>query len=209
MVLSKYSMDTFIAPRLSELTKVIVPDLHSCTKEYGNWVNIFILNTIVRVRIIKRDRQLIMYFLRKVEGAFQEYHEGRFFLESYVKSRNKAISSYFHSLRHFEAAMSLAYHAFDTIRIMNQGKKLFTKEDGSPLQRLNYLQNLSKHPDKGLSQSDISSELNISIWLTNEGIECHITKLLFSEFSSLLIKLAKSAEVISNPPLSSQKKNIT
>jgi len=208
MVLSKYSMDTFIAPRLSELTKIGAPDLHSCTKEYGNWVINFILNTIVRVRIIQRDRQLIMYFLRKVEGAFQEYHEGRYFLENYIKNRNKAISSYFHSLRHFEAAMSLAYQAFETIRTMIK-EKLFTKENGTPLQRLNRLQNLSKHANKEISRSDFSGEFNISIWLTNEGIESHDTTLSFSEFSLLLIDLAKLAEVISNPPLSRQKKNIT
>ncbi len=208
MVLSKYSMDTFIAPQLSELTKAIAPDLHSCTKEYGNWVINFILNTIFRVRIIERNRQLIMYFLRKVEGAFQEYHEGRYFLENYIKNRNKAISSYFHSLRHFEAAMSLAYQAFETIRTMIK-EKLFTKEDGTPLQRLNRLQNLSKHANKEISRSDFSGEFNISIWLTNEGIESHDTTLSFSEFSLLLIDLAKLAEVISNPPLSKQKKNIT
>ena len=208
MPLSKYSMDTFIAPRLSELTKVGAPDLHSCTKEYGNWVDNFVLNTIFRVRIIERDRQLIMHFLKKVEGAFQEYHEGRIFLENYIKNRNKAISSYFHSLRHFEVAMSLAYQAFDTIRTMIQ-EKLFAKEDGSSLQRLNRLQNLSKHANEELSRSDISGEFNISIWLTNEGIECHDTTLSFSEFSLLLIELANSAEVISNPPLSRLEKNIT
>jgi len=208
MVLSNYSMDTFIAPKMSKLTKIMAPDLHSCTKEYGNWVGNFILNTIFRVRIIERNRQLDLYFLKKVEGAFQEYHEGRNFLENYIKNRNKAISSYFHSLRHFETAMLLAYHAFETIRTMIQ-KNLFTQKNGSSLQRLNQLQNLSKHANKELSRSDISGELNISIWLTNEGIECHDTKLSFSEFSSLLIELAKSAEVISNPPLSRQKKNIT
>jgi hypothetical protein len=201
-------MDTFIAPRLSELTKAKAPDLHSCTKEYGNWVINFILNVIFRVKIIEQNRQLIMYFLRKVEGAFQEYHEGRYFLENYITNRNKKISSYFHSLRHFESAMTLAYQAFEAIRTMIK-EKLFTKEDGTPLQRLNKLQNLSKHANKEISRSDFSSEFNISIWLTNEGIESHDTTLSFSEFSLLLIELAKLAEVISNPPLSIQKKNIT
>ena len=208
MVLSNYSMDTFIAPKMSKLTKIMAPDLHSCTKEYGNWVGNFILNTIFRVRIMERNRQLDLYFLKKVEGAFQEYHEGRNFLENYIKNRNKAISSYFHSLRHFETAMLLAYQAFETIRTMIK-ENLFTKKNGTPLQRLNQLQNLSKHANKDISRSDFSGEFNISIWLTNEGIESHDTTLSFSEFSLLLIDLAKSAEVISNPPLSKQKKNIT
>ena len=79
MILSKYSKDNFIAPKLSELTKVGAPELLSFTKEYGNWVENFILNTIFRFRINGQTRQLIMFFLRKVEGAFQEYHEGEIF----------------------------------------------------------------------------------------------------------------------------------
>lgn len=202
-MLSNYSLDTFIAPHLSELTSVDVPLLHGCTGQYGHWVGNFILNTMLRVRIEDRKRQLILYFLRKVEGAFQEYHEGRDFLAVYLQKRNEAISDYFHALRHFEVAASLAYHAYDTLRTVVQ-KNLFTQADGSPLQRLNRLQNISKHANKELWRGDIPDNLSVQIWVTNSGIECHDTALSFTEFAELLQELAKLAEVLSNPPVNLQ-----
>jgi len=202
--LSNYSLDTFIAPHLSELTSLCVPNLEGCTGEYGPWVNNFILNTKFRVRLKDRNRQLILYFLRKVEGAFQEYHEGRDFLASYLQKRNEAVSAYFHALRHFEVAASLAYHAYDTVRTLVQ-EKLFTHDDGSPLQRLNRLQNISKHANKELGFGSIPDNLSIPIWLTNTGIECHDTALSFAEFAELLQELARLAEVLSNPPINRDK----
>jgi hypothetical protein len=201
--LSNYSIDTFVAPHLSELTSVGAPDLRGCTEEYGHWVNNFILNTIFRVRLKERNRQLVLYFLRKVEGAFQEYHEGRDFLASYLQKRNEAVSAYFHALRHFEVAASLAYQAYDTVRTMVQ-EKLFTQDDGSPLQRLNRLQNISKHANKELGRGGIPDNLSVPIWLTNTAIECHDTVLSFSEFAELMEELARLAEVLSNPPLNKE-----
>ena len=203
MPLPNYSLDTFVAPHLSELTSLGVPDLQGCTGEYGHWVNNFIHNTILRVRLENRNSQLVLFFLRKVEGAFQEYHEGRDFLASYLQKRNKAVSVYFHALRHFEVAALLAYHAYDTLCTITQ-KKFFTKDDGSPLQRLNHLQNISKHANKALGRGDIPDNLSVPIWLTNSGIECHDTVLSFAEFAETLRELAKLAEVWSNPPLNSK-----
>jgi len=200
MPLSNYSLDTFIAPRLSELTTVGAPDLRGCTKEYAHWTNNFILNTIFGIRLQDRNRQLILHFLRKVEGAFQEYHEGRDFLEKYLQNPGKAVSSYFHALRHLEVAAILAYHAYDTLRTMIR-ENLFTQNDGSPLQRLNHLQNLSKHANKELFQGKIPGDVSVTIWLTNTGIECHDKVLQFSEFAELMVELAKLAEVVSNPPI--------
>jgi hypothetical protein len=198
--LSDYSLDTFVAPHLSELTSLGAPDLEGCTDQYGNWVNNLILNTIFRVRLKAPSSQLVLHFLRNVEGAFQEYHEGRDFLASYLQKRNKAVSSYFHALRHFEVAALLAYHAYDTVRTMAQ-ENLFTQGDNSPLQRLNHLQNISKHANKKLGRGSIPDNLSVPIWLTNSGIECHDTVLSFTEFAELLQELAKLAEKLSNPPL--------
>jgi hypothetical protein len=197
MPLSNYSLNKFVAPKLSELRTVGAPDLRSCTKEYGNWVNNFILNTILKVRLPKRKRQLVMYFLRKVEGAFYEYHEGRNFLEGYLQNQGQAISLYFHSLRCFEVSALLAYHAYETIRTMIQ-EDMFTPNDGSPLQRLNRIQNISKHANGGISRGEVPDDLSLPIWLTNEFIECHNTKLSFSEFAEILVDLAKLAEVLSS-----------
>ena len=200
MPLSAYSLDTFVAPHLSKLTSVGAPDLEKCTDQYCYWVNNFILNTIFRVRPEDRNRQLTLYFLRKVEGAFQEYHQGRDFLTTYIQKPGEAVSAYFHALRHFEAASLLTYHAYDTIRSIIQ-EKLYGKGDGSALQRLNRLQNISKHANQELGRGDIPDNLSIPIWLTDTGIECHDTALSFCEFGELLKELAEISEVLSNPPV--------
>ncbi len=87
MPLSNYSLDSFVSPHLSELTTLGAPNLEGCTDEYCHWVNNFILNTIFGVRINVRKRQLVLHFLKKVEGAFQEYHEGRDFLGIYLQKK--------------------------------------------------------------------------------------------------------------------------
>lgn len=205
MALSNYARDTFVAPHLSELTTVGAPDLRDHLK---GWVNNFIVTTIVKLGKEYRHRQLILHTLRKVEGAFQEYHEGREFLEGYVNNRAE-ISSYFHALRHFETATLLAYHAYETIGTMIS-EKLFTQKDGSPLQRLNRLQNISKHANDDLNEANFPEGLTVPIWLTNTGLECHDeTELSFSEFAELMTDLAKLAEKISNPRLPTQNAETT
>jgi len=200
MGLSNYARDTFVAPGLSEITAVGAPDLRN---EAKGWINRFILTTVIKLGKEYRPRQLILHTLRKVEGAFQEYGEGREFLEVYVNNRAE-ISSYFHALRHFETAALLAYHAYDTIKTMIS-EKLFTQNDGSPLQRLNRLQNISKHANEELNECHCPEGFTVPIWITNTGLECYDkTELLFSELAELMTDLAKLAEKISNPPLPTQ-----
>jgi len=197
-MLSNYARDTFVAPHLSGLTTAGAPDLRNQAK---GWINNFIITTIVKLGKKYRHRQSILHVLRTIEGAFQEYQQGREFLERYVDNRAE-ISSYFHALRHFETAALLAYRAYDTIRTVIS-EKLFTPNDGSALQRLNRLQNISKHAHEDLNEANFLEGLTIPIWLTNTGLECHDqTVLLFSEFAELMKDLAKVAETISNPPAS-------
>jgi len=202
--LSNYALDTFVAPHLSELTSIGAPDLEGCAAQYGHWVNNFIFNTILGVPLKDRNRQLYLYFLRKVEGAFQEYHEGRDFLASYVQKGNGAVSAYYHALRHFETALLLAYHAYDTVRTMIQ-ENLFKQNDGSSLQRLNRLQNISKHANEKLERGEIPGKPSVPIWLTNTAIECADTALSFSEFAELMEELARLAEMLSNPRVNKEK----
>jgi len=181
---------------MSRLTDVGAPDLREQAK---SWVNNFILTTIVKLGKDYQYRQLILRTLRSIEGAFQEYQEGREFLSTYVDKRAD-ISSYFHALRHFETSTLLAYHAFDTIRTMIS-KDLFAQNDGSPLQRLNRLQNITKHAHKEMGRGEVPKGSIVPIWLTNTGLECHDkTKLTFSEFAGLMADLTRLADIISQPP---------
>jgi hypothetical protein len=194
MPMSGYALDTYVAPRLSELTVVGAPDLTDRISDSGQWVNTFLLNTILKVTLSERDRQLDLHLLRKADGAFREYDGARAFLTVYLDRRGEAVSAYFHALRHFETAMTLAYQAYGTLASMTHAT-LFTKGDGSAIQRLNWLQNVSKH---AVVNGSVPEDLSVHTWLTDAGIECHDTSLSFAEFAELLVTLAGLAEIVSN-----------
>jgi hypothetical protein len=196
--LTGHALDTFIAPRLSELTVVGAPDLRGCTESYGTWVNVFVLNTIFNVMPPARSRQLSLHFLRKTDGAFQEYEDARVALSSYLARPGERVSAYFHALRRFELAAILAYEACDTLSTMIT-ERFFQKKGGTPLQRLNRLHNLAKHANKELERGDVPQDVAVPIWTTDTGIEAHDAKLDWSEFAELLQGLARCAEMVANP----------
>ena len=198
MPLTAYSLDKFVAPRLSELTCVGAPDIGQCSQHCGGWVNAFILNSMLRVKIEDRYRMLSIQLLRKTEGALQEYHEARDHLAKYLIDPGRAVSAYFHALRHFETSLILAYQAYEALRYMVQ-ERLFEQDDDSPLQRLNRLQNLTKHVCQELERGDLPKDLSLPTWLTDTAIECHDSSLPWSEFAELLRELAKVADVVANP----------
>ena len=175
MPLTAYSLDKFVAPHLSELTCVGAPDVSDCSEHYGRWVNAFILNSMLRVKIEDRYRMLSMQFLRKTDGALQEYHEARDYLVRYLADPGQAVSAYFHALRHFEASLILAYQAYETLRYMVQ-ERLFEQDDDSPLQRLNRLQNLTKHACQELERGDLPKDLSLP--MVGDGLSCGMPRQL-------------------------------
>jgi hypothetical protein len=146
---------------------------------------------------------LSMQFLRKTGGALQEYHEARDYLVRYLADPGQAVSAYFHALRHFEASLILAYQAYETLRYMVQ-EGLFEQDDDSPLQRLNRLQNLTKHACQELERGDLPKDLSLPMWVTDSAVECHDSALSWSEFAELLTELAKVADVVANPTIPEQ-----
>ncbi len=202
MPLSDYSLDKFVAPKLSQLNEWAVRDLRGCVREYGCWVDNFILNSIFRVGIPRGRRQLMLYFLRKTDGALQEYEEARTFLGRYVAASRPSLSHYFHALRHFETAMMLAWQACDAMNmVMEQdgGRASYKGGDGSAYDRLRRIQNIVKHAAEKLLCGRLSPEPSVPVWLVNEGVESSDCSLTFDELAQLLTQLGAVAEEVSNP----------
>lgn len=205
MPLSNYALDKFVAPKLSELTEDSAPGLKDYGEVKGHWLADFVLKSIFITRIEPLRRQVVMDFLRKVEGAFREYEEARELLSRFLAARTDKehafVYLYFHCLRHFETSMILAYGAYMVFEALRKGfapeaPRMFEKEDKSGLQRLNRLQNVAKHASDMLMKRKLDGEHAIPLWLTNRGIECSDCSLSFAEFAELLRGLGDAADTL-------------
>ena len=89
--------------------------------------------------------------------------------------------------------------------------KAFERDDGSIEQRLNLLDNASKHLKKRIAAGQILADTVSPTWLSNRGLECTDGFLSWEETAEVLREIAKWAEVASSllpqhgsstPPLS-------
>lgn len=196
MPLTNYSLDNFVAPHLSELTQNNAPELRMDQQDY--WVRNFILNTLFGVRLLDPHRQYVYNFLRKVEAAFYEYGNARLLLEEYIIIGRDAVSKYLTAVIHFESCQAQAYQAYMLVKNIIGQNKLFEKNDGSTLDRLNKMYNLSKHVEAKIAKGELPGDSLLPVWITNNGIESSMVALTFNELIDLLKDLGEVAQKLSN-----------
>lgn len=197
MPLSNYSLDKFVAPNLSELTENSAQELIMDQQDY--WVRNFILNTLLGVRLLDPYHQYIYNFLRKAESAFHEYANARLLLGEYIDQGKDAVSKYLSAVLHFEICLAQAYQAYMLAKNIIGLEKLFNTGDGSALDRLNKIYNLSKHVAERISEGKLPEESILPVYITNNGLETHATYLNFNELVELLQDLGEMALKLSNP----------
>jgi hypothetical protein len=203
-IMSPHTLDTFVAPHLSELTECNAPDLEDVVKSSGLWLVHFVMNSSLRINY--GPKGLIMGFLRRSQAAVDEYRLGRQHLLAWVSANRETrrLSDILNALRHMEAAIGLLYQA---LLLAHQVAKqvdptigrLYTSGDGSPEGRMGLLYNASRHSDERLAKS-ASEGLTSPVWLTNAGIEATGARLLWTELEGLVGALASTATYLSNPP---------
>jgi hypothetical protein len=201
--LSKYALDTFVAPKISELTVCSIPDMSNHSSESEHWVSNFILNSIFRVSVEPRPKQYILFFLRRAETAFREYENARISFQDYVDGRRQRVSVYFKSLFHFETCIAQMWQAIDQTmsfgkRATGETTKIYTKGDGSSYERLNNLYNISRYAGDNIPESG-----TLPVWLTNVGLEAKDISTSFVELAEILGEIGNMADTFSNPPVSS------
>lgn len=197
MTLTNYSLDNFVAPHLSEITVNSAPEVMTDQQNY--WVRNFILNTLIGVRLLNPARQYIMNFLRKTESSFHEYSNARLLLSEYIASDRDAISKYLSAVLHYEVCLAQTYQACMLAKNIIGLTKVFETGDGSTLDRLNKMYNLSKHMDTTIAAGQLPEDSIIPVWLTNDGLQSHVAALSFAELAKLLEDLGKIANKLSNP----------
>lgn len=194
MMLSSYSLDKFVAHRLSSVTACGAPDLGE-TK--GNFLTAFILNTMLRVTIDPKKKAFLFNYLRRVEGAFRTYYNARDALTCYISTPSNVISPYFEALLDFEVCIAQAYQALEMVAT-SMGEAVFDKGDNSSYEKLYTLYIASKHMDRMIDGGKIPDETTSGIWITNEGLESKRGKIEFSELAEVLRFLSRVAESVAN-----------
>jgi hypothetical protein len=198
MPLSHYALDNFVAPQLSELKSCGAEPL----PEPCNFLNSFILTNIFQMGYPAEKRSLLFNFIRRVEQAFYEYDQGRTNLRAHVEEpRSDHIAVYFRALAHFEQCVAVLYQASLFWKQLTTGKNLFSSGDGSFLDRVNKIYNVSHHMDEKIANEHVvTQDPTTQVWLLSEGIACNEAKatatITFAELRQELINMREAARYI-------------
>lgn len=198
MPLSVYALDNFIAPKLSELQSCDAEPL----TEQCNFLSGFILGNLLQVRYPHDKRAILFNFIRRVEQAFYEYEQGRTNLQAYIKEpRSDHIAVYFRALAHFEQCIAVLYQAAMFWKQTTPQKKMFVPNDGSLLDRVRRLYNVSHHMDERIADGDVlTADATTQVWLLNKAIECNdkaaMVTVTFAELRQELMDMREGARVI-------------
>jgi hypothetical protein len=192
MPLSLYSLDKFVSQKLSEFTKLDLPDVYVDFPQSPHWLGNFILNSIFRHQLDNKPKQFFFVFIRRSEMAFYEYAIAKIELKDYLLNRTTNISKYFSGLYHIELTLSNLYQSYESFMRFSK-EKLFSKDDGSEIQRLNRFYNIIKH----IEYSSMPEENLHPIWLNNDGMHCESSFLGWNEIINLLKDVGKFADKLS------------
>jgi hypothetical protein len=195
MPLTNEALDMFCAQEMSSLTSCDAPDLSGAFDQASHWISNLVLSSILRIRIKDEVRPYLFGILRRAQMTIVEYQNGRLSLLDFVAGSKDRVSVYFRALYQFEITVSLLYQAHELI-IQLTKKPLFSKNDGSPIERLNRIYNVSKH----LEASTITPGHIHPVWITNTGLSTSTSSITWHELADLIVDIGKIADVVSNPP---------
>jgi hypothetical protein len=199
-----FVLDRLIAPKCSELTACLAPEL----PEPYNYFGTFFLNNVLIFDFPDNTRSLTIAFLRRLKNATQAYRDGRDQMLRCVaalRHSNEMVRAYLDSLSHFESAIVNAYLALlahDAVAklIDPVAPRSFNKNDNSPAQRLNAAYNALKHFDENVQCGYITKEFTTPLWLVDDGIQCvgseGAATLRFEELTEILRDLERDAKFL-------------
>jgi hypothetical protein len=213
--------DRMVAPKISELIGPNVPDISS---EKKTPINDFVSNHRLFFSQSNITRQCCFNLMQNAEAAFDEYCAARTALLEYLPVKSTTVAAYFAALRHFEHCLAHLYQAVESMNAIRKAcgeEPEFQKNDGSPLQRINKLNNHVKHIaeiyrrvsigdtktfELFATQTDGSTKIphdakdstNVPIWMTNVGLECREATLTYAELADEVLSTLNNAVTIAN-----------
>lgn len=187
---TNYLYDTYVAHKMSELSKCGAQDMEADEKK---WLNQFLLNSTFKVTLEAKQKAYLMNFVRRVEASFFTYHEARKSLIEYIGTENNIISPYFRSLLNFEVCVSQLYQSIEILCALTE-IKAFEKGGNSKYERLHDIYIDSKHMDKMIEGGKLPTDAMCAIWITDDGLESSRSSISFDELTFLMREMASNAE---------------
>lgn len=195
MPLSMYAWDKFVAQDLSQLTECRPAPVAPEFPDHASWLSSFVCNWILKLPLTKEKAALAFALIRRAEGAIVDYEEARKLLADIVGNQ-RSISNYFFCLRRFESTVGMLWQSFDFMR-KALGIELFSKDDGSPYQRLNLIYNKSRHSNP----ETLPDEQLHAVWIMNDGLHTDKANLTFDELHDLIMQIGQIADKIAKGEL--------
>lgn len=192
MGITNAALDLFVAQDLSKLDRCDAPDLSQHFDQVEHWISNFIFSSIFVANVRAEVKPHLFGILHRAQMSLIEYESGRTALLNFLEAPKERIPSYFRALYHFQAAVALTYQAYDFYFKITKDR-MYEPNDGSPLQRLARVYNISKH----LEEESLTPGQLQHVWLTNTGIRTTPTELSWREFADLLIGNGHLAEALS------------
>jgi hypothetical protein len=202
MPFTNEALDKYVAQGMSQLTACDAPDLSTSFKERQHWIHNFILNSMFRASVKPSAKPLIFSILRRAQMSIAEYEAGRLALKQYIDGHRERWSVYFDALYRFELAIALACQGYEAIRKLAPTLKYYDSNDGTPIQRLFAIYNISKH----LEPTSITDGHLHAVWLTNDGVSTSRAAVTWAELAELLKDLGEMANDVSDPLTLKQKR---
>lgn len=188
-------LNTYGAPKLSELTECGAPPIEQPPHQLAN----FILTSIFIKKYPDPHGRLILMFGRRLLNAISEYISARELLLAYVQKLPQTNSHFLQAMdatTRFEQCVASACQAialFHRVVALAKQPKIADHRE----HRLRKIWNRSKHFDEDLVDPDIANtDISAPVWLTNKGICCIEAEITFEElhgFLGDLLNIFKSA----------------
>jgi hypothetical protein len=198
MIFAPAVLEQHIAPGVTALTRVEIPDMATWAKESAHWIANFFLNSSLGSSFAPPMNAYAYNYLRRAQYAFSEHELARATTLGFVAGGSRSPRGYAEALFHWENFLGQAWHGYAILVTAWKGKA-FERNDGSVEQRLNALYNQMKHVESRIDNGQMLPGATVPVWLTNEGLRSIDAFLSYAETAEVLKDLAKYADALSNP----------
>lgn len=192
--IAKSALGFFTLPEAGQIKAANVPDLSNLRRESEGWACGLGVATAFGGKFSDARRwQLLFNFVRRVEGAIDQFEAGRRSLLSVPEQRELATSRYLLAVMHFESCVSQTYQALMLLAEFGKVGKLFERGDGTTFQRLNLLYNRSKHVEKAIAAGQLPEDTSLPVTVTADALVSTDARVDFAELAETLQMLGKGA----------------